>query len=186
MELFRTVGAQDGYGPLQANFSYDVRSGYTALVGTNNAGKSALLQLIFRDLMGDGTGVGPDRIAFILPDREYVQPTTETGGRTLRQWNQSILNELAGGPLAYGAAPTGVPRSEQARLLLHGNFIKQNQVHVASDRRSRTRCRHDLEACRALEPADHDACLRRRLPQSLGAERRRPEARCRAGFWQLT
>jgi energy-coupling factor transporter ATP-binding protein EcfA2 len=126
MDLFKAVGAPEQYGPLQANFSYDVRSGYTALVGANNAGKSALLQLIFRSLMGDEEAAGPGGIALILPDRDYVQPTTETGGFNLWTWNSQLLSQVGGQPLTYGAAPSGPGRADLTRVLMDGDFISQN------------------------------------------------------------
>ena len=49
MDVFRTVTAPERYGPLQADFQYDLRAGLTVLIGPNNAGKSALLQLLFRE-----------------------------------------------------------------------------------------------------------------------------------------
>jgi hypothetical protein len=125
MEVVHNAVASDQYGPLQANFTYDVRNGYTAIAGPNNAGKSAILQLIFRSLVGDQAVGGPGRIALILPDREYVDPTTQTGTRLLSAWNQDLVNTLAGEPLPYGTSAPGPMRSELVRLLLHGDLIVQ-------------------------------------------------------------
>jgi energy-coupling factor transporter ATP-binding protein EcfA2 len=122
MEQFRTVSLDGQYGLLPAGFTYEVRRGYTALVGPNNAGKSSLLQAIFRSLVGE---LGTSQVALILPDREYVQPTTETGGRTLEQWNNDLLPNLASQPLQYGASATGPIRSEQVRVLMDGDFVPQ-------------------------------------------------------------
>src|SRR6266511_4025679 len=118
-----TVPAEQRYGPLAAGFRYDLRSGYTSLVGPNNAGKSALLQWIFRALIDDSE-FGGERICLILPDRSYVDPTTETGGRTLAQWNMELLQQLGGTPLQHTTGQ-GPIRSELAKLLLHGSLIPQ-------------------------------------------------------------
>lgn len=125
LESFVTVRTDAQYGPLNAGFTYDLRKGYTALVGPNNSGKSSLLQLIFRHLFGATGQVGPTGAALILPDREYIQPTTETGGRSLEQWNAELNGWLSSQPLQYGAEVPGPSRAEHARLLMHGDFVSQ-------------------------------------------------------------
>ena len=35
------------YGPLQTGFAFEIRDGYSVLIGPNDLGKSAILQLIF-------------------------------------------------------------------------------------------------------------------------------------------
>jgi hypothetical protein len=122
MDVFRTVTTPEQYGPLQAGFQYDLRKGLSVLVGPNNAGKSALLQMLFRFLMGDESAAGPERIALILTDRDYVQTTAESGGRVLRAWNADLLGQLGGAPLGYAEAPTGPSRSQLATVLMHGSL----------------------------------------------------------------
>lgn len=118
-----TTGAAP-YGPLQPNFRYDARSGYTVLVGQNNAGKSALLQLTFRTLCTDSE-FDAEQIALILTDRDYVDATLQPGHRKLAQWNSELLESLKERPLAHAAVPVGPARGELPRLLMHGDLFRQ-------------------------------------------------------------
>lgn len=126
VDPFRTISISEQYGALQAGFQYDVRSGYTALVGPNNAGKSSLLQAIFRTLANDDTAAGLDGVALILPDRQFVEPTTQTSGMTLREWNNNLLPQLRALPLPHGSSAPGPNRPALARVLMHGSFVQQN------------------------------------------------------------
>lgn len=125
VQLLRTITTgSTPYGPLQAEFHYDARYGYTALVGPNNAGKSSLLQLIFRTLHGDGE-FGAERIALILTDRDYVDATIQPGSRTLSQWNSELVQNFRSHPLGHAGGHVGPARSELPRLLMHGNLLGQ-------------------------------------------------------------
>lgn len=110
-------------GPLQENFGLQVPDGYSALVGANNSGKSAVLQPAFRtayNVLGSGS------TCLILPDRTQLLASTETGGRTLEAFNAEIINLLRGNEtLSYETLP-GPQRGELARLLLnHSDFERQ-------------------------------------------------------------
>jgi hypothetical protein len=118
------LGQGQPYGPLAENFRYDLRAGYTALVGPNNAGKSSLLQLIFRSLYVDPE-FGSASLCFIPADRDYVDPTTQTGGRALNNWNDEMYSQLIAAPIQMASGPIGPNRSELTRLLLHGDFLPQ-------------------------------------------------------------
>jgi hypothetical protein len=112
------------YGPLAADFTYDLRLGYTALVGPNNTGKSSILQLIFRALFNN-SNFGAERTALILADREYAESSTQTGARTLSQWNTDLAGHVGAVPMPYASSAAGPPRPELTRLLLHRDFMGQ-------------------------------------------------------------
>jgi energy-coupling factor transporter ATP-binding protein EcfA2 len=127
MELWRDVTGPSQYGPLQAGFRYGLRRGYTALIGPNNAGKSTLLQLIFREMMDDAE-VGAGRVAFIPPDRQYVSETTQTAGRTLDAWNGDLVNHVRNRPHEHGSGTSPPPRPELTRVLMHASLVRQVQA----------------------------------------------------------
>jgi len=120
-----TIVTPGAFGPLQSNFNFELEDGYSALVGANNAGKSAILQFIFRSLMGDAA-FGPDRVCLILADRPHLATTTETGGRQLAAYNNDLLGQLTGSGLLPYSTYSQPQREELARLLLnHTNFHHQ-------------------------------------------------------------
>jgi putative AbiEii toxin of type IV toxin-antitoxin system len=115
------------YGPVQANFSLTLPStGYQVLVGPNNYGKSSILQFIFVwAFRAAQSEIGADRVALLLPDRDFVNPTTQTAGRTLVAWNSDLVNQISGAPLTYDA-PRGPARNELLSLLVnHKDFLAQ-------------------------------------------------------------
>lgn len=71
--LLTTIATPAAFGPLQASFNFGLEDGYSALVGANNAGKSAILQLMFRSLIGD-PGFGSEHVCLILADRPQRVP----------------------------------------------------------------------------------------------------------------
>lgn len=108
-------GAQ--YGLLQPTFSWSVpNTGYHVLTGVNDSGKSAILQLI--TLTGLQTaGFGVSKVVLIPTDREFVQATTEVGGRTLENYNQQVTPNLNNGPTSFDNFMPPY-RNELVRLLL--------------------------------------------------------------------
>jgi len=113
------------YGPLQKEFSFTLESDYSVLVGPNNAGKTAILQLAFRKIISEVPEVGANDICMILPERIFVEPSTETGGRTLINHNNDLVNKIRGAPLNYRTLEPP-PQNELLRLLLtHNDFINQ-------------------------------------------------------------
>jgi ABC-type multidrug transport system ATPase subunit len=127
MSLIQTIRPGTQYGALHDAFHFDLEDGYTVLVGPNNAGKSALLHIIYRTLL-EKDGLGLPRVAMVLTERAYVEPTTQTGTRTLQNWNEELVPYLRGQPLQYGSNQGGPPRSELLRLLMHGDFIAQYEA----------------------------------------------------------
>jgi predicted ATPase len=120
-----TVPSGSSFGPLASEFRYDLRRGYTALVGPNNVGKSTILQLIFRSLVADPE-FGPDHICLIRPDRQVTQTTAQPGADTLNQWNAAMLNELTNRSLVYGPNTSqGPPMATLPRVILHRTLMPQ-------------------------------------------------------------
>src|SRR6266487_924709 len=125
MPLFTMNTGVNQFGALQPNFNLELPDGYVALVGANNSGKSAVMQLAFRTAF-DTAGIAAGGVALILPDRTQLLASTETGGRTLDAFNGEIVNLLRGlATLSYETLP-GPQRGELARLLLnHSDFHRQ-------------------------------------------------------------
>src|SRR5437870_4065290 len=111
------ISTTNRYGPLQEGFGFDLAEGYRVLVGRNNSGKSAILQLVFRALMRE-QAYGPERICLLPTVRDYVQATTETGGSNLQNFNTNIvLPNLEGAPLNHSA--WNIDWSQLPKLLLN-------------------------------------------------------------------
>lgn len=114
------------YGPVKQNFNHIFKDGYNVLVGSNNSGKSAIIQYVFQNLVREVTEYGAGKVCLILPERIFVDSTYETSGRKLEEHNDQLAMILVSSPLSYNtyASP---PRSELAKLLLtHDDLIKQN------------------------------------------------------------
>lgn len=132
--------AQSQYGPLQREFTIEINKGYTVLAGPNNVGKSAILQYIFRELFRQketneyidvfqktGNQI-IDSLCLILPERLYVDRTTQTGSETFSQFNQELFNNISARPREYATAQ-GPNFSNLPKLLLdahdhHPQFAK--------------------------------------------------------------
>jgi ABC-type molybdenum transport system ATPase subunit/photorepair protein PhrA len=110
------------YGPLNPGFVVEVGDGYQVLIGPNNSGKSAILQLAFLNTMQTG---GPDKVALVLPERGYVDPTAEAQGNTLTAFNSNLSNQVSGQILIHDQ-PGRIPVGSMAKLLLaHTNYRAQ-------------------------------------------------------------
>jgi hypothetical protein len=121
--LPRRVDAPDQYGPVPPGFHLDLTSSYTTLIGPNNAGKSALLQQTFRHAFDE---FGSDNVCYIGSDRNWIQPNTQPGGRTLVNYNDALYERLRSGPLQFQEGAFGQLGGELFRLLLHrGDFQRQ-------------------------------------------------------------
>ena len=113
------------YGPLQQGFSFEVKDGYSVLIGPNDLGKSAILQLIFSKLVRDVHEIGPEKVCIILPERIFVEISTETGNKQLQNHNTDLAGTIATSVLTYQNW-NSPPQNELLRLLLtHSNFVKQ-------------------------------------------------------------
>ncbi len=112
------ISTQNRYGPLQEGFAFELDGGYRVLVGENNSGKSAVLQLVFKTLIRVPE-YGAERLCILLTNRAYVQPSAETGGFNLATFNQQLLQVLDGTPLPQGAPIGNADWSILPRLLLN-------------------------------------------------------------------
>jgi ABC-type cobalamin transport system ATPase subunit len=120
------VPSNSRYGPLQVGLSLEIGEGYHVLVGNNNAGKSALLQLAFVNAV-DSTG--PGSAALLLSDRDLVMGSTETAGQNLEDYNNQLAAGIRGYPRRFETANAAAATSQLARLLLtHSDFRGQLQL----------------------------------------------------------
>src|SRR2546429_6965082 len=118
------VSTPNVYGPLQAGFTFGIKDGYQVLTGPNNAGKSAILQMVFKTVFRQG-GEMQQKIALLLPDRDHVMPTLQTGGRELISYSSELHTQIDAQPLMYDS-PRGPARNELTALLLgHTDLMSQ-------------------------------------------------------------
>lgn len=119
-----SVSTDSQFGPLQAGFSIAVPLGYSALVGDNNAGKSAILHLVYRRLI-QSLDNGYDCVCLIPPDRSFLAPTLQPGSDTLANYNANHISQVGDAPIPYDG-PIGPARADLARLLVnHTDFQTQ-------------------------------------------------------------
>ncbi len=117
------ISTPNRYGPLQGGFAFDLEEGYKVLIGRNNSGKSAILQLVFKTLMRDAR-FGAERLCLLLTDRDYVQPSTETGGMSMASFNGQLHGPVDGTPMQHSTR--NIDWSILPRLLLnHTNTLRQ-------------------------------------------------------------
>jgi len=112
-------------GAVPAGFQIDLNGDYIVLTGENNAGKSSLLQLLFKRCAGNTYPVPLTQVCLILPDRMYVDVNTNTG-RTLENYNVELANSISGNNRSYQTPNLPPMSSELPKLLLHHtSFLKQ-------------------------------------------------------------
>ena len=120
-----SVNTNNGpYGPIQQEFALDINDGYTVFTGPNDAGKSALLQLVMVRAFHDQS-MGPDGVAFIPAHRGYVAPSTETRGARLATYNAELIASINNQPLQYGNVQRPDIADLPILLLNHSNFRQQ-------------------------------------------------------------
>lgn len=116
---------QKEFGPLKPGFTFDLEEGYQVLVGENNSGKSAIIQLIFKKLAREISEFDLNKVCLVLPERNFVDISTETGTRTLENHNVELSNAMSRTILNYSTYQSP-PKSELPKLLLtHDNFMDQ-------------------------------------------------------------
>src|SRR2546428_224615 len=87
-------------GAVPAGFQIDLNGDYIVLTGENNAGKSSVLQLLFKRCAGNSYPVPLNQVCLILPDRMYVDVNTNTG-RILENYNAELANSIGGNNRSY-------------------------------------------------------------------------------------
>src|SRR5260370_12793057 len=111
-------------GAIPAGFQVQLNGDYIVLTGENNAGKSSLLQLLFKRSTGHSIVIPIDHVCLILPDRMYVDLDTKSN-RTLEAYNVDLANIISGTNRSY-QQHTNPLGSELPKLLLHHtSFLKQ-------------------------------------------------------------
>jgi predicted ATP-dependent endonuclease of OLD family len=111
-------------GAIPAGFPIYLDGNYIVLTGENNAGKSSLLQLLFKRCTSN-TPVPFNQVCLILPDRMYVDVNTNTG-RRLEDYNIDLANSISGNNRSYHAPNIPPMSSDLPKLLLHHtSFLKQ-------------------------------------------------------------
>jgi hypothetical protein len=113
------------YGPIPANYAFNLNNGYTALVGKNDVGKTAFLQWIFCRMMQQVTPGPSDAIALILTDRFYVASNTRTT-QTLQQYNGQFHSAFNGAPKPFHNENGPAPADLFAALLQRTDMTQQN------------------------------------------------------------
>src|SRR2546423_10275853 len=102
-----TFESQSQQGPITQGFTIDLDGDYIVLVGENNAGKSSILQCIFKRAASHSVPYNIDNVCFLLPDRIYVDTNTQVGGRMLLNYNQELAGSISANNRAYNAPNNG-------------------------------------------------------------------------------
>jgi GTPase SAR1 family protein len=93
-QISLTTSSQQGVIP--GGVPIELIGDYVVLVGGNNAGKSTLLQWLFKGCVDNGQPVPLDQVCLLLPDRMYVDTNTMTG-RTLDAYNRDLATSISSG-----------------------------------------------------------------------------------------
>lgn len=117
---------QSQQGPITAEFTIDLVGDYIVLVGENNAGKSSILQCIFKRCVTYSNPQNKENVCLLLPDRIYVDVNTQVGGRLLTTYNDELANTISGNNRGYNAPNNGPSSSELPKLLInHTDLLDQ-------------------------------------------------------------
>ncbi len=115
-------------GPLPPGFQINLEGDYIVLVGANNAAKTSILQALFRKFWNQMNTKGKHETCLILPERLFVETTTQTGSRILENYNHELTAIIGANNTnrSYHAPNIGPMSSELPKLLLnHWNFYQQ-------------------------------------------------------------
>ncbi len=120
------VRANKNQGPLQTGFTFELEDGYSVLVGPNEAGKSSILQMIFKSLF-ENQEYGPNGIIFIPVDRMFVA-TSLAAGHELTIINGDTYNRMQDTNLDYQHMSGAYRELNTSTLLSHTNHFSQLQT----------------------------------------------------------
>jgi predicted ATPase len=114
------------YGAIPTGFKFSLFKGYSVLMGKNNAGKSTLLQFVFKRLLEGALNSvsGKNSICLIPQDRQYVQNRTVPQA-SLQEYNETLYGQCQSAPRPSEGLRS--PNSDQLySLLLHrDDFLGQ-------------------------------------------------------------
>lgn len=116
----------DKYGIIHNGFHIKLpEAGYIVLTGANNAGKSTLLQFIFKELFAKGTEpFWQDSLALIFTDRIHVLPNTQPSNESLRIYNSQMFDNINGSILSLDDNKLNTNRLPKL-LLNHTDLLEQ-------------------------------------------------------------
>jgi len=123
---------QNTYGPVNPGFKFPIEGGYSVLVGSNNSGKSSILQLIYKklyenqggqyDSVANNEGDLKGMICLIPTDRDYVAKDGSPAGKTLEEYNGKLYDVLSGN-IRGCDRPMEPSISELTRLIFNKEFV---------------------------------------------------------------
>jgi len=113
-------------GAIPQGTTIELAGNYIVLIGENNAGKSSLLQLLFKQCANASTPFPLNQVCLILPDRMYVDVNMQMGARMLADYNRDLAGSISNNNRSYQQPNTNPSSSELPKLLLHHtDFLDQ-------------------------------------------------------------
>lgn len=102
----RNLLFRERYGSIPPKFGFELEDGYSVFIGKNDAGKTTILQWIFRNLH-DISELPRDSYALVLSSRFFVAPTTRTE-TSLNSFNETLYGQISNGPLSNDSVRIGI------------------------------------------------------------------------------
>jgi AAA domain, putative AbiEii toxin, Type IV TA system len=118
------IGIQQG--PLPQGFQINLEGSYITLVGANNTAKTSLLTAIFKQYYQQFAEPNRSKLCFILPERIYVDVSSQPQGYTIEQYNNQLATTIGGSNKNYHTWDNNLPVSVLPKVLLnHSDFLEQ-------------------------------------------------------------